>query len=279
MDSSLCSSCGNEVPFSLELCPHCGNQGPPPNVKAARTAEERQALEQRYQAAFQNAVVRGCREVLESFETALQSSKAVINRPLADVERLAVSDRQLYATYYQRLGSEVQAPEGDVWDRWRRMADATLFPLYEERIRFAALTLDDQGVWSYGECSVVLREELIVRRASVFEDNSTVFLRDRDFKLSPGHRATWEDRSRLAVAKLAPAVHADTLPADFPEFVMQQGPTSEDDRFIEVHIWGPVTARTCQRVILVPKGRKTGQVFRKALRARLAAVGVELEER
>ena len=279
MDSSPCSSCGNEVPFALELCPHCGNQGPPPNVKASRTSEERQALEQRYQAAFQDAASRGCREVLESFEIALQSSKAVINRPLADLERLAVSDRQLYATYYQRLGSEVQAPDGNAWDRWRRMADATLFPLYEERIRFAALTLDDQGVWSYGECSLVLREELIARRASVFEDNSTVFLRDRDFKLSPGYRATWEDRSRLAVAKLAPAIHAGTLPADFPGLVLQQGPTAEDDRVIEVHVWGPVTARTCQRVILVPKGRKAGQVFRKALRARLAAVGVELEER
>lgn len=279
MHSSPCPSCGNEVPLARELCPHCGHQGPPPNVKAAHAAEERQVLEQRYQAALQEAADRGCREVVESFEIALQSSKAVINRRLADLERLATSDREIYASYYQRLGAELQSPAGDSWDRWRRMADATLFPLYEERIRFAALTLDGLGAQSYGECSLVLREEMIARRTTLFEDNSAVFLRDRDFKLPPGHRAIWEDRSRLAVAKLAPAIHAGTNPADFPGLLLQQGATPEEDRFVEVHIWGPVTARTCQYAILIPKGGKAGRAFRKALRARLAAVGVQLEVR
>lgn len=217
--------------------------------------------------------------MVESLEVALQGSQAVINRPLADLERLVASDRQLYASYYQRLGAEVQAPDGNVWDSWRRMADATLFPLFEERIRFAALSLDGMGLQSYGECSLVLREELIAHRASVFEDNSAVFLRDRGYQLSPGHRAAWEDRSRLGVAKLASAVHAGTVPADFPGLLLQQGPTSEEDRFIEVHIWGPVTARTCQCAILIPKGGKAGRAFRRALQARLAAQGVELEVR
>lgn len=267
------------MPLAWESCPHCGRPGPPPNVKAARKKEERRTLARRYRAALQDASDRGCREVVERLEAALRGSKAVINRPLADLERLAASDRQIYATYYQRLEAEVQAPHGDDWDRWRRMADATLFPLYEERIRFAALALDGVGVQSYGECSLVLRDELIAHRASVFEENSAVFLRDRGYQLPPGYRASWEDRSRLAVAKLAPAVHAGTLPADFPGLLVRQGPTAEEDCFIEVHIWGPVTARACECAIMISKGRRAGQGFRKALQARLAAVGVKWEVR
>jgi hypothetical protein len=217
--------------------------------------------------------------MVESLEAALRGSKAVINRPLAELERLVASDRQLYATYYQRLGAEVQAPDGSAWDSWRRMADATLFPLFEERIRFAALSLDGTGLQSYGECSLVLREELIAHRASVFEDNSAVFLRDRAYQLASGYRATWDDRSRLGVAKLAPEVHACTAPADFPGLLVQQGATSEEDRFIEVHIWGSISARTCQCAILILKGGKVRRAFRKALRARLVAQGVELEVR
>ena len=97
--------------------------------------------------------------------------------------------------------------------------------------------------------------------------------------MPPGRRATWDQRSRLCVAKLAEAIHAGTTPSDFPDLLLHQGATSEDDRFVEVHIWGSLTARTCERVILGPKGKKPGQAFRKALRWRLGEVGVELEVR
>lgn len=217
--------------------------------------------------------------MVDSFEATAKTSKAVINRPLADVERLASSDQQVYATYYQRLDAGVQTPYGDSWDRWRRIADATLFPLYEKRIRFAALTLDGIGVRNYGDCSLLLREDLVADRTTVFEENSARFVRDRGPRLPPGRRATWDQRSWLCVAKLASAIHTGTTPNDFPGLLLHQGATLEDDRFVEVHIWGSLTARTCERAIVVPKGKKPGQAFRKALRWRLAAVGVELEVR
>ena len=215
--------------------------------------------------------------MVDSFEAAAQTSKAIINRPLEDVERLASSDQQIYATYYERLDAGVQTPHGDSWDRWRRIADATLFPLYEKRIRFAALSLDGIGVQRYGDCSLVLREDLVADRTTVFEENSAVFVRAQGPRVPSGRRATWDQRALLCVAKLASAIHAGTTPSDFPGLLLHQGATLEEDRFVEVHIWGSLTARTCERVILVPKGRKPGQAFRKALRWRLAAVGVDLE--
>lgn len=274
-----CEFCGNDIPFALERCPHCGNLGPPPNVKAARTAAERKALQRRYEDALEEAGRRGCRAAVESFETMAKTSKAVINKHLEEIERLVSSEHQVYATYYERLDAGVQSPYGDSWDSWRRMADATLFPLYEKRIRFAALSQDGIGVRSYGECSLVLRDLLIGRRTTVFEDNAAVFLRDRDYKLRPGHRAVWEERFLLCVAKLAGSIHPGTTPDDFPGLLLHQGATAEYDSFVEVHIWGPLTAKSFERAVLPPAGKMRSRVFRKALKARLATVGIELEVR
>ena len=159
------------------------------------------------------------------------------------------------------------------------MADATLFPLYEKRIRFAALTLDGLGVQRYGDCSLVLRDALIKDRTTVFEDNSAVFLRNRSYRLPAGHRASWEGRPWLCVAKLSRTIHAGTTAAEFPGLLLHQGATPEDDRFVEVHVWGSLTAKSFERAVVSLSGKKRGSAFRKALRVRLAAAGIELEVR
>ncbi len=277
MDSSPCGFCANNVPLEVEHCPHCNQAGEVPNVKAARL--EAAALDSRYQAAVQDAAGRGCRDVLESFEAAITASKAVINRPLLEVERLASSDRQLYSSFYQRLEAGLQLPYGDKWDRLRVKADAELFPLYAKPIRFAALSLDGMGLRSYGDCTFVLRENLIAHRASVFEDNSAVFLRDRGYKLPPGQRAPWRERAKLCVAKLTKWIHKDTTPADFPGLLLEQGADPENDRFVEVHIWGSLSIRSFERAVLSTGARPPRQAIRKALRTRMEEMGLELEYR
>lgn len=140
---------------------------------------------------------------MDAFAAALAGSKAVINCRLDELQRLASADWQLYASYYERLKGGVQAPYGDAWDKLRKVADSTLFPFYEDKIHFAALSLDGIGAQSYGECSLVLREPMIAVRTSVFEDNSAVLLGKRRQRLRPGFRAPWADRTKLCVAKLA----------------------------------------------------------------------------
>jgi hypothetical protein len=277
MDPTLCAFCGNEVALALEQCPHCGRAGAVPNVKAAEAKAERRALDRRYQAGLRNATQRKCRATLDRFETALAGSKAVINGRVGLLERLASSDRELYSSYYQRLDAEIQAPYGDVWDVLRAKADATLFPLFGKQIRFAALTLDGVGVQSYGECSLVLREDLIAHRASVFEDNSAVFLRDRDYKLPPGCRATWKERPKLCVAKLAASLQVSMDSADFAGVLLHQGKSSEEDRFVEVHVWGSVSIRTFDLVLLNSNESKLRQPARKALMQRLTEMGISME--
>lgn len=210
-------------------------------------------------------------------EAALQGSKAVIARPLRDVERLAASDRELYPTFYGLTEAEVRLPFGDRWDRLRRLADEALFPGYKEHIRFAALSLDGAGLSGFGDCSLTLRDDMTAHRASVFEDNSASFLERHGYKPPPGCRALWEERARLCVAKRAEEIPAGTPDSDFPGVLLQQGSQSDEGRFVEVHVWGPMSIRTVERVLFTGNGRKYRKAFLLELRDRLAEAGATLE--
>jgi hypothetical protein len=194
MSESPCEFCGGPIPLEKERCPHCARPGLFPNVRAALDAAEREALERRYRNALAAAVARGTDAVVGEFEAAVQSSKAVIARPLRDLDRLVSSDRELLPSYYELLRGEVGLPHGNQWDLLRGLADEALFPSYREHIHFGALSLDGAGLPSYGEASFVLRDDMIAHRASVYEDNSALSLKNHAYVPPPGHRAAWADR-------------------------------------------------------------------------------------
>lgn len=110
----------------------------------------------------------------------------------------------------------------------------------------AALSLDGNVLKSYGDCSWVLREDMIAHRASLFEENSVLFMEHHDVaiaeahKLPRGHRAVWAERSKLCVAKLAAKIGHETTDAEFPKLLLRDGRTPEGDEFVEVHVGGPM---------------------------------------
>ncbi len=74
-----------------------------------------------------------------------QALRAIIARPLGEVQRLATSDKQIYATYHQLTDAGVRVPEGDKWDVLRSTVGPAIFPDYHQHIRFAALSLGTLG--------------------------------------------------------------------------------------------------------------------------------------
>jgi hypothetical protein len=245
-------------------------------VKAAQVPSERAELEARYQAALRKAESRGARKVLEAFEVATRSSKAVIARPFREIERLSSSDKEVVSTFYQLMRGEVRLPHGNKWDVLRGLADEALFPGARESIRFAALSLDGSGLPHYGDCSFVLRESMIAHRASVYEENSAIAMKKHSYDPPPGRRATWEERGKLGVAKIGEEVESTTTSGRFPGLLLQAGSTPEEDRFVEVHIWGPMTIRSMERVVMTAP-RKGQRSAYSAIEARLKAVGVAWE--
>ncbi len=277
-----CPYCHNNFAMTLASCPHCGREVFP-NVVMAEDAKERQALDRRYDKALRDAAKRGAEAKVRDFEAAVASSMAVIARPFKQTLRLAESDREGYPTYYQLITAGPRFPMGEKWDTLRDVADAALFGPYREQIRFAALSLDGRALANYGEMSWVLREDMIAHRASVFEENSVLFMkhhkirRDRAHKLPRGRRASWPERSKLCVAKLAGKIDATTAASDFPGILLRAGKTTADHDFVEVHVGGSMTIQTLRRVILMEGSRRRRKTIVKALEAKLGNFGVKLE--
>lgn len=277
-----CDYCGFDFLASAGTCPHCGRPALFPNVTAAEDPEERAALQKRYDAAMSEAASRGASTTLLDFEKALAQSRAVISRPLGEVQRLVSSDKQLYATYYQLLKAGIRLPSGSKWDILRAVADDALFPGYKEKIRFGALTLDCQGVSNYGECHLTLRDDMIRHRATLFEENSTMWMKHHDIKMAEadnlphGYRSTWNDRVKLGSAKLASKITSTTPTDEFPTILMSQSSSSDADEFIEVHICGPLTIRSFDHAALPVGSTRAKRVICRALLADLAKASVNV---
>jgi len=278
-----CEFCHNHFSSASERCPHCARPGLFPNVRAADDDDERNALNRRYQEAISDAASRKTDQAAKDFEAAVTRSQAVIARSLNELQRLATSDNELYATYHQLVDAGLRLPSGDQWNTLRVLTDETLFSGYKQHIRFAALSLDRIGLHNYGECSLVLRDDMIAHRASVFEENSVVWMAKHQIKISEatdlpkGYRAVWSERVKLAVAKLSEKIQSTTRADSYSGLLLEQGATSEDDQFIEVHIWGQMTARTFEHVIVEQPQQQMSSVTLNALREKLGAVGVKME--
>jgi hypothetical protein len=254
-------------------------------VRAATQADEVAKLTKRYANARRDADARGCGVVADALVLATSDSRAVIARPLGEIERLARSDSEVYSTYYRQIEAEIRLPDASEWDAMRRIAEDALFPGYREDIRFAALTLDDRGLKSYGNTFFTLRPPMIAHRATVFEENNVLFAKKRKLpfgklaEFPKGFRATWDDRGRLCVAKLGGALQPSMTRADFPGLILRPGNTTADDDFIEVHVWGPITIRAIEKIVLLdPAKGRAAKAQRRAWKEKLRKdYGVEVE--
>lgn len=278
-----CDFCGFSLPRGYAACPHCGRPGRYQNVDDAADDGERRALYDRYQNAISASVAGGAEAQLRDFEAAAEKSEAVSTRPIGFLQPLVQSDNNVYSSYYKLMEAEVRLPEGSKWDILRAVADEALFTGFKDEIRFAALSLDGLGVAHYGECSITWREAMIAHRASIFEENSTMFMDHKNVlirdahELPKGYRATWAERAKLCVAKLHKSIDASVQPDEYSGLLIRQGATPEEDDFVEVHIWGLMSRRTIKHVI-VPRPKSKGErTIIKAIEEALEEAGATLE--
>jgi hypothetical protein len=124
---------------------------------------------------------------------------------------------------------------------------------------------------------------MIQHRATIFEENSTLWMKRHDIKMAEadnlprGYRSTWNERHKLAIAKLAGGMSSATRDTDFPSILLKQGGSSDVDEFIEVHVYGPLTIRSFERVTLPVGSTRAKRVIRQSLEADLTKAGIETE--
>jgi len=175
----LCPNCKEPTIATEEKCPTCGESLGAPNVRAANAPNEKQALDERYQAALQRAQIRNAQKELAEFTRAAGASVAVATCGLYALRELATSANALYTNYYLAVRGEVRRAAEAENDRQRRTVDALLFGGYAEHIRFAALSLNGVGLKSYGKDGLAyglgLRDVAIAKRASLLDENEFDF--------------------------------------------------------------------------------------------------------
>jgi hypothetical protein len=165
--------------------------------------------------------------------------------------------------------------EGYEYDTYRDSVSGKLCPVYYKDIHYAYLSLDGVGMEYYGGCSLTLKTELISKRASVFEENGFHFLEKHQVvgseKIPHGYRATWENRSKLALAKLHYKLSDSTLPSEFPLLLLN----GED--CIEVHIYGQIHLKAVEEVSLGVLNNPQ-KVLLETYRNKLEGIGVNLKQ-
>lgn len=277
-----CKSCGRSVPDFARDCPFCQNDVGFPNVRAAMNSKEVAALEQRVNDAFISARARHCEPILVDFGRAVLSSQAVIARSLSTIQSLMSSDEALYVNFYQQVGSGSRLPADSNWDRGRLAVDGTLFPHYHDKVVFGALSLDGQGPHNYGPYCLVLREDMIKNRTSVFEENSFTFCQTKHKivvgdPIPPGYRAIWEGGDQIAMAKLHGSLDTETRTESYPGILLSQtkGKTPED--FVEVHIYGPIHRAAVERITGPPPKSKADKAILRSIKRKAAEVGAVVE--
>ncbi len=234
-----CNECGSEISEVLSTCSTCGIFVGYPNVREVSKKEEVNALEERYQKALASAK-GNCS--LQNFEEKVKHSFAVINVDIDFLHNFVISNKKLYTNYNRLVSSEIRKPAILEDDRRRRGVEASLFAGYAKDISYAALSIDGSGVESHGAFTIVLREIAIKNRATFLEDNSFHFVKKHKIQAGEGpprgYRALWENRHKLATAKLEPRILATTSDSEYATILLYSTGNFDTNDFIEIHIYG-----------------------------------------
>jgi len=267
-----CPDCNHlQSQINLTNCEYCGYDLGAPNVNIVMTEIELNALQRRYDDARNYTIKHGTEDALNRFEDYFNTNVKVIkNMSLQTLYKWIV----LTGAYksYQRAVEEGLRDVANLFnDRKRTTIDSLFYGTYGRDINFAALTLNDKGIESYGNCRVIFNEDSIKSRSSTLEENSFNFVKTHKINfetlnIPAGYRSTWHDKFKLAGAKLHSKLALGNQEEDFNEMVLSSKEDKDTDEFIEVHIYKKLTNLAVKSIFVpAPKNNSKDKIFVKAI--------------
>lgn len=252
-------------------------------MRLAEQEAERRKLQERYEKAWNDSRRRGLEKIVAEFERVCDASTAVFNCGVTKLFREIASETDIFETYHdlERLRVRSERPTGHNFQKLRPQAEIELMGSEQhlDKLHYAALSLDGFGLDGYGDCTVTLREDMICHRASCFEGNSAL-LYEQEHDFSEFLRSSWAERAMLCVAKTAAVLDDSISCRDFPRMLLSTGLTQDNDQFVEVHVFGTMTAQTFETVAIdSSKLSRSEKTLCKAIKEKLAANGIETLER
>lgn len=253
LQAETCPKCGVEASQSLRHCPTCGIDLGCPNVRAATTQAEANALSARFKIAYDKAEEHGLSTQFNALVAAVNSaSHVVVAMPPLYARSFLTDPRMLYANYESLVGAESRTPAPFENDSERFSVSGKLFASYAPHIRYGVLSLDGIGLKTYGLVFLTLRDVAIEQRVSFLHENSYLFLDNLRLtvreEIPRGFRSSWQNRAELAAAKIEPMLNVGSSPSEWAGQLVVQGATRAEDSCIEAHIFGSFNVDSIQSV-------------------------------
>jgi hypothetical protein len=234
-----CDKCSEKIEYHQTLCPKCGEKHAFPNMRAARN--EKTHLESRYFDAKSIIVGKKLNDEYKILQNIIKDCCVSICIPFDVVDQLSRSES--YKNRYDLIYGKDKISHNQMSDSARQMVDAKLFTGFAGNIYFGALSTKGQGITNYGDVAFYLEDvHLLENRASLLEDNSFVFYETHNLgglktEIPKGYRSDWQNREKLAVAKLANKLKMGFKIKDLKRILLQNDADRLKDEFIEVHLF------------------------------------------
>jgi hypothetical protein len=260
----------------------------------ATDASEQGALAGSYSIAINRSTKKGTSKQILELEALVDSEVRLITAcGLEKAHSLTERADSVFTVFRNMVAAGLRFTGDDRNNTDRIVAEDATFPTCSTQIHYAALALTDDGLENYGTFFLIWDLAHVAHRTTLLIGNCLTTRRSLGVKLSDalplGSRSTWDDRCKLVVTKLEPAVTPSSDSSAFPSLLLRQGLTSDEDEFIEAHIFGPLSRGSLLRVVrnkleavpipndLIEKAYFIAMV--KRLERNVAAAGIGYEDR
>ena len=267
-----CTNCTHQNDINNAVCSSCGiPMGGTINIRRATIPSEIDALEIRFKEATDLARSDNLGLELKVLETEITvNGKAVINTTIGFLWEWLFKKSADYKSYKRQVidSSRPKAKYQD--DIKRSITDSILFGS-EIDIIYSALSIDESGLDSYGDATIVLKTNSIESRTSALEANSYLFLDwaknngwTVDKPLPPGFMSVWHTMFKMAAAKLSKFLKKGISDPEIARLILTSTVDRKTDIFIELYIYGKIVSSVIEK-IKIPVALKTSSIAKLRL--------------
>lgn len=252
--------CGSPFPESDRYCSTCRRDVGAPNVRSAGSPVERSCLGRRFRKAKERAKSKKLTKAFANCADVLSRSGVVVAMPASVARQLTEDPRQIYVNYETLVGAGTRRAAPNENDRHRFAISGLFFGSYRTKIIYGILSLNDEGLPTYGEVYCRLRDVTIQDRTSFLEENTYVFAKRHDLKpdspIPEGYSAAWDNRHELGMAKIVERLTSDQGLSSWQKLLVQSdGKNRQNDDFIEAHIFEEFDIAAVEKMTLAAERR------------------------
>lgn len=281
-NTGICCNCESKYSENDETCPACSNHVGFPNVRFSDSSENVNALIERFLLARKSAKSRGCYKEFQEFRKHIKKkSGVVISMPAGIFRDLIKTPNKIYRNYEQLVQASEISSRGAQFDNLRHAISGCLFGSYNNKIAYGVLSLNKEGLPTYGDVFCLLRPVTIEKRTSFLEENSYRFVEKHNILSGRpvGNWATWRTKHLLALVKLERFIEKGQKETDWENvFFLTNGKDRNLDDFIEAHIYGSINYSSIENAMPAPN-KKLGRLEKLDIEAGMSRLEKLKEKR